>query len=64
MTSFAIIELEDGWAVVTVHPGQTPEEAAIEAHGILIDPGPYTTYEDAYDVICEMEDAEEETNVF
>jgi predicted fused transcriptional regulator/phosphomethylpyrimidine kinase len=60
MVSFAIIELNDGFAVVTVQPDQSPEEAATKEHGTLVDPGPYATYEDAYDAICELEGEGEE----
>ena len=55
MVSFAIIELENGLAVATVQPGQTPEEAATREKGILVDPGPYATYEEACDALCELE---------
>jgi hypothetical protein len=60
MISFAIIELDDGLSVVTVQPGQTPEEAAAKENGVLVDPGPYGTYDDAYDAMCELEGEGEE----
>jgi hypothetical protein len=55
MVLFAIIELEDGLSVAEIQPGQTAEEAASEQHGILVDAGPYATYEEAYDALCELE---------
>ena len=51
MVSFAIIELEDGLTVVTIQPGQSPEDAAASQGGSLADPEPYATYEDAYDAL-------------
>ena len=60
MVSFAIIELDDGLTVATVQSGQTPEEVATIEHGVLVDPGPYVTYEEACDALCELEDDDEE----
>lgn len=59
MVSFAIIEL-DGLAVTTVQPGQSLEEAATKEHGVLVDLGPYATYEEACDALCELESEDEE----
>jgi hypothetical protein len=55
MVRFAIVEVDDGLTVATVQPGQTPEDAAAESHGILVDPGPYGTYEEACDALSELE---------
>ena len=55
MVSFAIIEVDDGLTVATIQPGQTPEQVASNEHGVLVDPGPYATYEEAYDAMCELE---------
>lgn len=60
MVSFAIVELEDGLTVATVHPGQSPEDAAVASHGILVDPGPYETYEEACEALGELESEVEE----
>jgi hypothetical protein len=49
MVSLVIIELEDGLTVATVQPGQDPEEAAISQGGVLVDAGPFSSYEEAYD---------------
>ena len=59
MISFAIVELEDGLTVATVQPGQSAEDAAAESHGILVDPGPYATYEEACEALSELESADE-----
>ena len=53
--AFAIIEVDDGLTVAEVQPGQPPEQAAANAHGTLVDPGPYATYEEANDALCELE---------
>ena len=60
MVSFAIIELDDGLSVAAVRSGQSPEEAAASEHGVLVDPGPYDNYEDAYDALCELEGEDQE----
>jgi hypothetical protein len=60
MVSFAIIQLDDGLTIATIQPGQEPEEVATEQHGVLVDPGPYATYEDACDALCEWEGEDEE----
>ena len=59
-TQFAIIEVDDGLTIVELTPGQKPEEAALREGGTLIDPGPYSTYEDAYDAMVELEGDEED----
>jgi hypothetical protein len=60
MTSFAIIELDDGLTVVELQPGEKPEDAAVRQGGVLADPGPYPTYDEAYDALVEMEGEEED----
>lgn len=60
MVSFAIVELDDGLTVTTVQPGQTPEDAAVASSGILIDPGPYLTYEDACEALYVLESDDED----
>jgi hypothetical protein len=59
MTSFAIIEVDDGFEVVEVLKGQSPEDAALAEGGRLIDPGPFHKYEDANDAIDKLEAADE-----
>jgi hypothetical protein len=60
MIDFAIIELEDGLTVAELQPGQSPEDAAASQGGILIDPGPFPTYEDACDALTALQDDDEE----
>jgi len=61
MVDFAIIELADGLTVVELQPGQKPEDAAASQAGVLVDPGPYSSYEEANDalIILQSEDEEE-----
>lgn len=55
MSTFAVIEIEDGFEIVEVLPGQSPIDAARAAGGSLVDPGPYENYEDAMDALDELE---------
>ena len=60
MLSFAVIEVDDGFTIVEVRDGQLAEDAAINEGGVLIDPGPYTTYEEACDALDLLEADEDE----
>ncbi len=55
MVSFAVIEIDDGLTIVEVMPGQSPEDAALCEGGVLIDPGPYHSYEAASDAMDQWE---------
>jgi hypothetical protein len=55
MLQFAIIEVADGLTVVELQPGQKPEDAATAQGGMLVDPGPYATYEEANDALIELQ---------
>lgn len=55
MVTFAIAEVDDGLTIVQVPPGQGAEDAAIKEGGVLVDPGPYQTYEDANDALEALE---------
>jgi hypothetical protein len=43
-----------------MHPGTTPDEVAAARSSVLIDPGPYRTFEDAYDAMVALQMEEEE----
>ena len=60
MASFAIIEVADGLTIVEVAAGQSPEEAALNEGGALIDPGPFHSYEEANDALDQLEQEGEE----
>lgn len=60
MTQFAIIEVPDGLTVIELEPGQSPEDASIGQGGTLVDPGPFSSYEEANDALAELQPEEEE----
>ena len=60
MVEFAIIELADGLTVVELEPGQKPKDAAATQGGVLVDPGPYASYEEANDALIELQADDEE----
>ena len=51
MQSYVVIETDDGLTVVEVDEMSTPELEAERRGGTLVDPTPYSTYEDAYDAL-------------
>jgi hypothetical protein len=57
---YAIIELEDGLTVVELHPSESAGEAAASRGALLIDPGPYSSYEEACDALDDLQYDEEE----
>jgi hypothetical protein len=60
MANFAIIEVDDGLTVAELDPQATPEESATRQGGVLVDPGPYKSYDDAYDAILALKEEEED----
>lgn len=60
MAQFAIIEVDDGLEVAEFEPGTMPDDVAAKHGGTLIDPGPYKSYEDAYDALVAIQSEEEE----
>jgi hypothetical protein len=50
---YCIIETESGWIVVERGEGVTAEQAAVLHGGTVIDPGPYSDYQEA----CEAMEA-------
>jgi hypothetical protein len=60
MTQFAIIEVDDGLTIVELQPGQSAEEVAVREGGVLVDAGPYSSYDDAYDALIELEGEDED----
>jgi len=60
MVAFAIAEVEDGYTIVELRPGEDPQLAAARNGGVLADPGPYATYEEATDALAEFEEQEED----
>ena len=58
---FAIIEVEDGLTVTELASHENPEAAAKLRGGIVIDPGPYEDYEEAYQAMLALEDEIEDS---
>ena len=63
MISFAIIEIDDGFTIVEVLPGQSAEEAALGEGGVLVDEGPYESYEEANDAMDKLDRLDEEESL-
>jgi hypothetical protein len=51
---FAIIETDAGLTVAQVSPETSAEEAAVISSGRLVDPGPYKSFDDAYDAMLAL----------
>ncbi len=60
MLSYEIVETDEGLAVAEVPTGTTAEEVALARGGILIDPGPYKSFEEAYDAMLALQEDEDE----
>ncbi len=60
MTKFAVIETDSGIAVTAVPEDETVEEAATRQGGFVLDPGPFESYEDAYDAMLAIPDEEDD----
>ena len=59
MPLYEIIETDVGLTVAELRPGMPPEEAATRARGVVVDPGPYRTYDEAYDALLSLQDDDE-----
>ncbi|MCU0959142.1 MAG: hypothetical protein MUF48_03475 [Pirellulaceae bacterium] len=55
MQSFIVVETEDGLTVAEVDAHTSPETEAERFGGLLADPTPYATFEDAYDALLLIE---------
>jgi hypothetical protein len=60
MLQYELIETDEGLTVAEIAKDIAPEEAASRRRGLLIDPGPYDTYEDAYDAMMALKFEDEE----
>lgn len=60
MVFYQIIETDEGLAVSPTQLRVAPEEVAAAQGGVLIDPGPYRCFEDAYDAMLALQEEEEE----
>jgi len=64
MRRYIVIETEAGLMVADQSPGVPAEQVAARYGGLVVDPGPYTTYQDAYDALLaiQRETEDEETS--
>ena len=60
MVSFAIIEVEDGLTIVEVQPNEKPADVAVKHGGLLVDPRPYPSYEEANEALIALQAEEED----
>lgn len=62
MPQFAIIETEDGMTIAVLPPNTSAEEVARQRAAVVIDPGPYPTYEEAYDAMLALAEPDDEVD--
>lgn len=60
MLRYAIIEVDDGLTVVEVGEGQSAEEVAVRYGGVVVDPGPYPTFEEASEALLALPDEDDD----
>ena len=60
MLQYQIIETDEGLTVAERKPGVSADDVAEQHRGLLIDAGPYKTYEEAYDAILALQREEDE----
>ena len=64
MALYEVIETDEGLTVVELEPGMPPEETALRHDGIVVDAGPFRSYEDAYDAVLAIKEEEEDDEEF
>ena len=60
MPYYIIIENDSGLTIAEVPAERTDEDVATEMGGVIVDPGPYASYEDAQDAMLALPDDDEE----
>jgi hypothetical protein len=60
MLRYELIETNEGLTVIEIPPDNTAEDAARQQGGLVVDPGPFTNYEEAYEALMAMKDEENE----
>ncbi|NLX99762.1 MAG: hypothetical protein GXY83_27005 [Rhodopirellula sp.] len=60
MPLFAILEIEEGLTVAELAPSEPAETAARARGGVVVDRGPYSDYQEAYDAMLALNDEIEE----
>ncbi len=61
MPLFAILEVDEGLTITELENEETAEDCAILQGGVVVDPGPYYSYQDAYEALLALEDEVEES---
>lgn len=63
---YCIIEIDDGWTIADHAEGETAIDAARVHGGVVIDPGPYESYEEACEALealqGELDEADESSD--
>ncbi len=60
MPRYAIIETDAGLTIVEVQPGVSLEDTALRHGGVVVDPGPYESYDEACDAMMGLKFEEDE----
>jgi hypothetical protein len=60
MPDFLILETDDGLTVVERLENETAEDSALRHGGMVIDPGPFATLEDAQDALLLLAEGEDD----
>ena len=58
--SYAVIETDAGLRVVELQSAGRPEVAAEKHGGVVVDPGPYKSFDDAYDAMLALQDDDDD----
>lgn len=57
---YAIIEVEDGKTIIEYDPADDPQVAASRYQGTVVDPGPFHSFDAAYDELLNLEANEDD----
>lgn len=60
MPDFVILETDDGLTVVEREENETAEDSALRHGGVVVDPGPFATLEDAQDALLLLSEGEDD----
>jgi hypothetical protein len=60
MNSYIVIETESGLTVAEVPADKTAEQVATASAGVIVDPGPYKSFDDAHDAMQMLPSDEKE----
>jgi len=63
MPGYAINETEAGLTVTEFEHEGRPEYEALRCGGVVVDPGPYRTYDEAYDAMLALEGEDPEDDL-